>query len=116
MSRSSPPTRTRCCRPSPQAVGAAALTDISLKWLVTKNPSANVEVTESFDPVQGGQPVVSAGGFVFRKADGPLVQAFDTALDTLHKNGQWVAIAQPFGFTQANLPAADLTTEKLCAA
>ncbi|MGD9985191.1 ectoine/hydroxyectoine ABC transporter substrate-binding protein EhuB [Pseudonocardia sp.] len=97
-------------------VAAAALTDISLKWLASKNPQADVEVTTSFDPVQNGQPVVSAGGFVFRKADAPLVEAFNGALATLHSNGQWVQIAQPFGFTQANLPAADLTTEKLCAA
>lgn len=97
-------------------VAAAALTDISLKWLASKNPQAAVEVTASFDPVENGKPVVSAGGFVFRKADNTLVDAFNGALDTLHKNGQWVQIAAPFGFSQANLPAADLTTEKLCAA
>ncbi|MCW0215120.1 MAG: ectoine/hydroxyectoine ABC transporter substrate-binding protein EhuB [Pseudonocardia sp.] len=97
-------------------VAAAALTDISLKWLVSKNPSAGVEVTASFDPVVNGSPVVSAGGFVFRKADQPLVDAFNGGLTTLHGNGQWVQIAQPFGFSQANLPAPDLTTEKLCTA
>lgn len=97
-------------------VAAAALTDISLKWLVGKNPQAGVQVTDGFDPVQNGTPVVSAGGFVFRKADTPLVEAFNGALRTLHQNGQWVQIAQPFGFGQANLPAPDLTTEKLCAA
>lgn len=95
---------------------AAALTDISLKWLASKNPQADVEVTPGFDPVQNGQPVVSAGGFVFRKADTTLVDAFNGALGTLHQNGQWVQIAEPFGFTKDNLPAADLTTQKLCAA
>lgn len=97
-------------------VAAAALTDISLKWLASKNPQAGVEVTEGFDPVQNGAPVVSAGGFVFRNADTPLVDAFNGALKTLHDNGEWVRIAQPFGFSQANLPPADLTTDKLCTA
>lgn len=97
-------------------VAAAALTDISLKWLAAKNPQAGVAVTPGFDPVQNGAPVVSAGGFVFRNADTTLVDAFNGALATLHQNGQWVQIAQPFGFSQDNIPAAGLTTEKLCAA
>jgi polar amino acid transport system substrate-binding protein len=95
---------------------AAALTDISLKWLVSKNPNAGVEVTESFAPVQDGQPVVSAGGFVFRPADNDLREAFNTELQAAHDDGRWLTAASPFGFSEANLPPADLTTEQLCAA
>jgi polar amino acid transport system substrate-binding protein len=95
---------------------AAALTDISLKWLAGKNPQAGVEVTPGFTPAQNGREVVSAGGFVFRQADNDLRNAFNTELQTLHSNGRWVQIASPFGFSQANLPAAGLTTEQLCAA
>src|SRR5690606_36573085 len=40
---------------------AAALTDISLKWLAGKNPDAGVEVTPGFTPTENGEPVVSAG-------------------------------------------------------
>ncbi len=97
-------------------VDAAALTDISLKWLVKQNPSAGVEVTDGFTPQENGQPVVSAGGFVFRTADNALRDAFNTQLQQLHDNGKWVQIAAPFGFTKANLPASGVTTQSLCAA
>jgi polar amino acid transport system substrate-binding protein len=95
---------------------AAALTDISLKWLAGKNPDAGVEVTEGFTPTENGQPVVSAGGFVFRQADNDLREAFNAELEKAHQDGRWVAAATPFGFSEANLPADGLTTEQLCAA
>lgn len=95
---------------------AAALTDISLKWLASKNPDAGVEVTESFAPVQDGAEVVSAGAFVFRPADNDLREAFNTELQKAHQDGRWLAAASPFGFSEANLPSADLTTEQLCSA
>lgn len=96
-------------------VYCAALTDISLKWLVKQNPDAGVEVTPSFTPEENGKPVASAGGFVFRKEDTSLQQAFNTQLGTLHSSGQWLTIATPFGFTDANVPDKSLTTEQLCA-
>jgi polar amino acid transport system substrate-binding protein len=98
-------------------VYCAALTDISLKWLTTElNPGAPVEVTTGFTPVVNGEEVVSAGGFVFRQADNDLREAFNTELKALHDGGRWVEIASPFGFSEANLPADDLTTEQLCSA
>jgi polar amino acid transport system substrate-binding protein len=97
-------------------VYCAALTDISLKWLAQKNPTAAVEVTPGFTPMSNGQPVISAGGFVFRKADTTLVDAFNTELKKLHDSGEWVKIVTPFGFSAGNLPKPDVTTAKLCAA
>jgi polar amino acid transport system substrate-binding protein len=98
-------------------VDCAALTDISLKWLTTElNPGAPVEVTAGFTPMADGEEVVSAGGFVFRQADNDLREAFNTELKALHDSGRWVEIASPFGFSEANLPADDLTTERLCSA
>jgi polar amino acid transport system substrate-binding protein len=97
-------------------VYCAALTDISLKWLVKQNPGAGVEVTPGFTPSQNGKPVVSAGGFVFRQSDTSLQQAFNTQLANVHGNGQWLTIAAPFGFSEANLPSPSLTTSQLCAA
>jgi polar amino acid transport system substrate-binding protein len=95
---------------------AAALTDISLKWLVGKNPNAGVEVTDGFTPTENGQQVVSAGGFVFRQADNDLREAFNAELQKAHDDGRWLAAASPFGFSEENLPADGLTTEQLCAA
>jgi polar amino acid transport system substrate-binding protein len=97
-------------------VYGAALTDISLKWLVRQNPGAGVQVTPGYTPIQNGQPVTSAGGFVFRQGDASLQQAFNTQLANLHNNGQWLTIASPFGFTASNLPNPSLTTTQLCAA
>ncbi|KAA9162064.1 ectoine/hydroxyectoine ABC transporter substrate-binding protein EhuB [Amycolatopsis acidicola] len=97
-------------------VYCAALTDISLKYLAQQNADAGVEVTPGFTPTENGQPVVSAGGFVFRKDDTSLRDAFNQQLKTLHGNGQWLQIVQKFGFGESNLPAADVTTDKLCAA
>lgn len=97
-------------------VDAAALTNISLNDVVAKNPGSAVEVTKGFFPVIDGTETVSAGAFVFRQADGDFVTAFNTELTKLHQSGQWLQIAGPFGFNQDNLPAADVTTEKLCAA
>ncbi|OZM81885.1 ectoine/hydroxyectoine ABC transporter substrate-binding protein EhuB [Pseudonocardia sp. MH-G8] len=95
---------------------AAALTDISLKWLAGKNPDAGVEVTEGITPTENGQPVVSAGGFVFRQADNDLREAFDAELQKAHDDGRWLTAASPFGFSEDNLPADGLTTEQLCSA
>lgn len=95
-------------------VDCAALTDISLKWLVKQNVGAAVEVTKGFVPQVDGKPQVSAGGFVFRKADTALVTAFNAELKKLHGNGEWLTIVQPFGFAADNLVKPDLTTEKLC--
>ncbi|HEV7908842.1 MAG TPA: ectoine/hydroxyectoine ABC transporter substrate-binding protein EhuB [Pseudonocardiaceae bacterium] len=97
-------------------VYCAALTDISLKDLVKKNPGSPVEVTKGFVPVVNGKEQISAGGFVFRKDDTALLNAFNDQLKKLHDSGEWLKIVEPFGFTQDNVPKSDVTTDKLCAA
>ncbi|WP_232664191.1 ectoine/hydroxyectoine ABC transporter substrate-binding protein EhuB [Pseudonocardia sp. TRM90224] len=93
---------------------AAALTNISLNDVVKKNAGAAVEVTEGFFPVVDGKETVSAGAFVFRKGDEAMVTAFNAELKKLHESGQWLTIAEPFGFSKDNVPAADVTTQRLC--
>ena len=95
---------------------AAVLTDISFKTLVKQNPNANVEVTPGFAPVVNGKKQGETGGFVFRKNEGDLLKAFNQQLTAMHKNGEWLKIVQPFGFSQGNVPAPDVTTASLCAA
>lgn len=97
-------------------VYAAVLTDISLKSLVAQNPKAAVEVTPGFEPVIDGKKSAEVGAFVFRKNEKSLVSQFNTQLKKLHDNGEWLRIAKPFGFTQANIPPANVTTSELCAA
>lgn len=95
---------------------AAALTNISLNDLVSKNPGAAVEVTRGFFPVINGEETVSAGAFVFRQGEDEILNAFNTELRRLHESGEWLRIARPFGFTEDNIPGPDVTTERLCAA
>jgi hypothetical protein len=83
---------------------------------VKKNPGSAVEVTAGFFPTIDGKLTISAGAFVFRKGDADFVAAYNTELKKLHDGGQWLQITQPFGFTQDNVPKADVTTERLCAA
>jgi polar amino acid transport system substrate-binding protein len=95
---------------------AGALTNISLNDVVRKNPSAQVEVTPGFFPVIDGKQTVSAGAFVFRKGEDDFVRAFNAELKKLHDSGEWLRIVAPFGFTEDNVPKADVTTQRLCAA
>ncbi|WP_298180876.1 ectoine/hydroxyectoine ABC transporter substrate-binding protein EhuB [Saccharomonospora sp.] len=93
---------------------AGALTDISLRALLDQNPGVDFEVTEGFVPVVDGKEQIQAGGFVFRKGNDDLVNAFNEELTKLHDNGRWLEIVEPFGFTEDNLPPEDITTEQLC--
>lgn len=92
-----------------------ALTDISIKQLLKDNPDAPFEITEGFVPVVDGKDQIQAGGFVFRKGEKDLVDAFNAELTKLHESGEWLKIVEPFGFTEDNLPPDDVTTDKLCA-
>lgn len=92
-----------------------ALTDISLKELLKQNAGAPFEVTDGFVPKIDGKDQIQAGGFVFRKGETDLVEAFNVELDKLHESGDWLEIVKPFGFTEANLPPDGVTTKQLCA-
>lgn len=99
-----------------QRAYCGALTDISLRRMVADNPTAPVEVTEGFVPVVDGKEQIQAGGFVFRKGDNDLVEEFNAELKKLQESGEWLRIAEPFGFTEDNQVPDDVTTEQLCEA
>jgi polar amino acid transport system substrate-binding protein len=99
-----------------QRAYCGALTDISLRRMLADNPTAPLEVTEGFVPTVDGKPQIQAGGFVFRKGDKDLVDAFNTELKKLQDSGEWLKIVEPFGFTKDNEVPDDVTTEKLCEA
>ncbi len=44
------------------------------------------------------------------------MEAFNGELKKLHDSGEWLRIAQPFGFSQDNVPGPTVTTQSLCAA
>ncbi|MGH4026714.1 MAG: ectoine/hydroxyectoine ABC transporter substrate-binding protein EhuB [Pseudonocardiaceae bacterium] len=95
-------------------VYCAASTDILLKDLLRRHPDPEVEVTAGFNPLLRGKEQITAGGFAFRKDDGDLRESFNSELARIHGNGEWLRIAEPFGFTEVNHPAPGVTTERLC--
>jgi polar amino acid transport system substrate-binding protein len=92
----------------------AALTNISLKNALAGAPGMPVEVTPGFFPVIGGRTVVSAGAFAARPEDDDLLDEVNGQLRAMQQSGEWLRIAQPFGFGPDNVPGADITTESLC--
>lgn len=97
-----------------ERVYCAALTNISLNTLVESHPDAAVEVTEGFNPVIDGEPVIQCGGFTFRPGSDDFRNRFSERLTELQNSGEWVQIVQPFGFGEDNLPPEGVTTQQLC--
>lgn len=92
-----------------------ALTGISLNWMKKNNEGAPVEVTESFVAEINGVPQVGAGGTVFRKEDTELRDAYNEELAKITSDvDKYLSIVGDFGFTKAELPDPNLTTEMLC--
>jgi len=96
-------TQNSLCRPwPPPRVDAGALTNISLNDVVSKNPSASVEVTKVL-------PVIDARKTLRRRlrvsqGDETFVNAFNAELKKLHDSGEWLKIAGPFASTRTTCP------------
>lgn len=95
-------------------INAFALTSFSLNYIAETNPDAPVEVTEPFIPTIDGEEQVDCGGAAFRPNDTDLVQAFNGELAKLKESGRLLELIKPFGFSEANIPPEDITTEQLC--
>ncbi|MGH3664145.1 MAG: ectoine/hydroxyectoine ABC transporter substrate-binding protein EhuB [Micromonosporaceae bacterium] len=96
-------------------IDAVALTALTLRTSLKTEPSKKLEVTEAFFPVIDGKEQPSAGASVFRKNDTNLLDAYNKGLAKLKESGDLLAILEPFGFTDAELPDKSMTTKKLCA-
>ena len=97
------------------AAGAGALTAISLRDELRRNPGTGVEITRPVEPTVEGRTVIPAAAFAVRTGEDDLLGAFDAELTALQADGDWLRIAEPFGLGPGNLPPEDLTTEALCA-
>jgi polar amino acid transport system substrate-binding protein len=96
-------------------IQAFALTSISLQYLIKTGGYSGLQVTEPFIPVIKGKKQASAGGYGFRKSEGPLVSAFNSKLAELQKSGKLQQLVEPFGFTGQTVTAAsDLTSQQAC--
>lgn len=93
-------------------VDAFASTTIALRYLLSRNPGAGLEVTESFLPIVNGKKQCTAGGFAFLPDQRNIVRKFDMELSQLKKSGQLLEILRPFGFTDAEMT--DLGADRFC--
>lgn len=94
---------------------AFAMTAISLNWMADNNPNAGVETTDAFVQVIDGVEQIGAGATVFRKGDTELLEAYNEQLAAVTGDvDAYMGLVGEFGFTEENLPPADLTTEQLC--
>lgn len=93
---------------------AFALTSISLRDVLGKNPGAPLEVTTPFVPEVDGKPQLTSGGFAFLPDQANIVAAFNKELAALRTSGELLRILQPFGFTEAEMT--DMKARDLCKA
>lgn len=94
---------------------AFALTGISLRALAERNADAPVEVTDPFTAVVDGIQQVGAGATVFAQDDGELRDAYNEAYHSVIANADdFVSVTGEFGFTDAEFPPEDVTTQMLC--
>lgn len=93
-----------------------ALTAISLRAMVEKNPDEPVEATEPFVAVVDGVEQVGAGGTVFPKDADDLREAYNEEAEKIVGDPEeFERVLGPYGFTEAERPKGDITTEQLCA-
>lgn len=94
---------------------AFAMTAISLNWMADNTPGSGVEVTDAFVAVIDGVDQIGAGSTVFRKDDTELLDAYNEELSKITGDvEEYMSLVGEYGFTEENLPPADLTTEQLC--
>lgn len=93
-----------------------ALTGISLRAMADNNPDAPIEVTEAFVAEVDGVAQVGAGATVFRTEDEALREAYNEELAAIiGDQAEYERVLGPFGFTDAERPTQDITTDMLCA-
>lgn len=90
-----------------------AMTAISLNQMASELDG--VEVTEGFVQEIDGVLQYGAGSTVFRQNDTETLDEYNEHLAELKSSGELGEILSEFGFTDAEVPPEDMTTEALCA-
>lgn len=90
-----------------------AMTAISLNQMVGEDSS--VEVTDGFVQEIDGVAQYGAGSTVFRLDDTETLDEYNTHLAELKESGELLDILSEYGFTEAEVPPAEMTAEDLCA-
>jgi polar amino acid transport system substrate-binding protein len=95
-------------------VHAFTLTSLSIQSLLENANDSNLERATPFtDPIIDGQSIRGCGAVAFRKEDADLRDAYNAELEKMKASGELLALIEPYGFTEAELPG-DVTAEDLC--
>lgn len=92
--------------------------DAEIIGLLKKANSATVERALPFQqiPDAHGQPTWNYHAYGLPKGDPAFVQAFNEQLARLRASGELLKILQKYGYTENELPPADVTAEQRCGA
>ena len=90
-----------------------AMTAISLNQMASE--TEGLEVTEPFVQEIDGVLQYGAGSTVFRQNDTERLDEYNEHLAELKSSGELGEILGEFGFTDAEVPPEEMTTEALCA-
>ena len=92
--------------------------DLEVNTLLQLAKDPSLERVTPFQQILGpnGQQVWNYQALGFRASDADLVAAVNTQVAALLKSGGLLKILEPYGYTANELPPADVTAAKLCAA
>ena len=92
---------------------ALALSAPTVRWMVSRPIAGQTEVVESLvDAVGDGSAATALGGFVFRREDHRLREAWDAELASFVGSDEHRRLVGAFGFTSAELPPLAAATTK----
>jgi polar amino acid transport system substrate-binding protein len=99
-------------------VDGVTMSIISLQDVLRKTNDANLELVQPFeDPLdEKGKPSRGYGSAWFRREDEELVAAYNGKLAEIRDSGKLLELMEPYGFTAAQVPPADVTSAELCQA
>lgn len=96
-------------------VDAITSSDILLGPMLKRKGDTSLETVADFEQaVVDGASTVNYGGFAFRKDDADLVALFNTGMRDMVASGWMAENFSKFGLSAGNIPAADVTTDKIC--
>jgi polar amino acid transport system substrate-binding protein len=99
-------------------VDGVTMSIISLQDVLRKTDDPEIELVSPFeDPLdEKGKPTRGYGSAWFRREDEDLIAAYNDGLTKISASGKLLELMEPYGFTAAQVPAADVTSMQLCKA
>lgn len=82
-------------------------TTLTMRENLARAKNGKLAMTPAFIPKVDGKPQLGAGGYVFRKQDAAFRDQFNAKLKQLQQSGELVELVKPFGFSSAEIDAAE---------